>query len=124
MGRYYNGDINGKFWFAIQASDDASFFGGEVLEPNTIEYGFVEDDLDSIKEGLSKCSKALGENEKKLDTYFEENNGYNDRELSKYLEVTEEKLNGLLKWYARKELGQKILECVEEQGSCYFDAEL
>jgi hypothetical protein len=28
MGRYYTGDIEGKFWFAIQSSDDASFFGG------------------------------------------------------------------------------------------------
>jgi hypothetical protein len=27
MGRYYTGDIVGKFWFAIQSSDDASHFG-------------------------------------------------------------------------------------------------
>jgi len=27
MGRYYYGDIHGKFWFAIQASNDASYFG-------------------------------------------------------------------------------------------------
>ena len=27
MGRYYNGDIEGKFWFAVQSSDDADFFG-------------------------------------------------------------------------------------------------
>ena len=29
MGRYYHGDIGGKFWFGIQESDDASFFGRE-----------------------------------------------------------------------------------------------
>lgn len=28
MGRYYHGDINGKFWFGIQNSLDASHFGG------------------------------------------------------------------------------------------------
>ena len=29
MGRYYNGDIEGKFWFGVQASNDADFFGSE-----------------------------------------------------------------------------------------------
>ena len=27
MGRFYSGDISGKFWFSIQNSQDASFFG-------------------------------------------------------------------------------------------------
>ena len=27
MGRYYRGDINGKFWFGIQSSDDAACTG-------------------------------------------------------------------------------------------------
>lgn len=27
MGRYYRGDINGKFWFGIQTSDDAAYLG-------------------------------------------------------------------------------------------------
>lgn len=27
MGRYYNGHISGKFWFGIQRSNDADFFG-------------------------------------------------------------------------------------------------
>jgi hypothetical protein len=27
MGRYYTGDISGKFWFSIQNSDDADHFG-------------------------------------------------------------------------------------------------
>ena len=32
MGRYYYGDINGKFWFGVQSSTDASNFGGEAEE--------------------------------------------------------------------------------------------
>ena len=32
MGRYYSGDIEGKFWFAVQDSDDAEFFGGTNVE--------------------------------------------------------------------------------------------
>ena len=27
MGRYYGGDIEGKFWFGVQSSDDADHFG-------------------------------------------------------------------------------------------------
>ena len=30
MGRYYHGDIEGKFWFAVQSSQDADFFGSEA----------------------------------------------------------------------------------------------
>lgn len=29
MGRYYHGDITGKFWFGVQNSDDAKYFGVE-----------------------------------------------------------------------------------------------
>ena len=58
MGRYYNGDIEGKFWFAVQSSDDASFFGGNAYEPNYINYEFDEDDIESLELGLQKCKDA------------------------------------------------------------------
>ena len=38
MGRYYDGDIEGKFWFAIQSSDDGEHFGSEECDSNVIEY--------------------------------------------------------------------------------------
>ena len=38
MGRYYEGDIDGKFWFAVQSSDDGEFFGAEEQESNWIDY--------------------------------------------------------------------------------------
>jgi hypothetical protein len=31
MGRYYSGDIEGKFWFGTQSSDDATHFGVNPL---------------------------------------------------------------------------------------------
>ena len=37
MGRYYSGDIDGKFWFAVQPSDDANYFGVEGERPNYLE---------------------------------------------------------------------------------------
>ena len=36
MGRYYNGDIEGKFWVAVQPSDAAARFGGRNYEPSYI----------------------------------------------------------------------------------------
>ena len=41
MGRYYNGDIEGKFWFAVQSSDDADFFGQQG-EARFLNYYFDE----------------------------------------------------------------------------------
>ena len=55
MGRYYNGDIKGKFWFGVQSSDDADFFGQQGQEPNHINYYFDEDDLSDVNKGIDKC---------------------------------------------------------------------
>ena len=38
MGRYYEGDIEGKFWFAVQESNDADFFGVTGEQPNYLTY--------------------------------------------------------------------------------------
>ena len=119
MGRYYNGDIEGKFWFGVQSSTDASFFGGEKYEPNYVEYQFITEDLPTIKEGIDKCNEALGNNKEKLDRFFEKNNGYNDDMLKK------DGLDpSLIEWYARLDLGVKIFACVTSKGECNFEAEL
>ncbi|NBW18280.1 MAG: hypothetical protein EBR82_60935 [Caulobacteraceae bacterium] len=123
MGRYYRGDIEGKFWFGVQSSNDASFFGGEVFEPNYIEYHFNEDDLPEIKKGLDNCDKELGEWEKIIDDFFDKVDGYNDRTVEEHnLDV--KVFNEKLEWYARKRLGEKIYKCVKEHKVCDFEAEL
>lgn len=125
MGRYYSGDIEGKFWFGVQSSRDPEFFGGQAVEPGHVEYYFEKEDLPAIIEGLRKCEEALGEHRQTLDTYFEVTKGYTDEELATLLGQPDEKsANGLLEWYARLELGEKIKACVEEHGECAFDAEL
>lgn len=124
MGRYYSGDIEGKFWFAVQDSTDASFFGVEPSEPNVVEYYFEEDDLPSVEDGLRKCKEALGEFKQKIDKFFQERDAYNEKELAKYLGIDKEKTHTLLQWYARLELGNKIYNCIKEKGDCCFDAEL
>jgi len=125
MGRRFFGDIEGKLWFAVQSSDDASFFGGEEMEPQYYKYHFdKEEHLEEIKEGIKQCKKALGKNKEKLNKFFKENNGYNDDMVKKALKIKIEEVRGILEWYARLELGEKILKCVVKNGSCDFEAEM
>lgn len=118
MGRYYNGDIEGKFWFAVQSSDDADFFGSEGVEPNYLEYYFEKEHIDDIQAGIAKCLEKLGDDKEKLDKFFEKNNGYT-KDMLDEIGVDFK----LLEWYARLGLGEKILKCVKETGQCYFTAE-
>jgi hypothetical protein len=137
MGRYYWGDIEGKFWFGVQSSDDASFFGGEPTEPTTINFSFTEDDIKDIEGGIKKCEAALGEYQAKLAAFFSPSGegyaGYTDAMLGNYLglkkregtnwDAYDGKVHELLEWYARLELGRKILKSVKDTGQCCFEAE-
>ena len=40
MGRYYSGDIEGKFWFAVQSSNAADRFGSTRYVRDYINYSF------------------------------------------------------------------------------------
>jgi len=126
MGRYYDGDIEGKFWFGVQPSDDADFFGVAGEAPY-LDYYFQEDDLPKIQSGIDTCLKELGDMKTKLDKYYDEDcNGHfnNEKTLTEALNISEEEANNLLEWYARLELGNKILERVKEHKECSFHAEL
>lgn len=123
MGRYYSGDIEGKFWFGVQASDDADFFGVEGT-PSYLNYCFDEDNLPEVIKGIKKCEKALGSYKAELDEFFKEGSGYTNYDLEKTLNVEKDKAKSLLEWYARLKLGVKIKECIVENGECSFGAEL
>jgi len=125
MGRYYNGDIEGKFWFGVQTSDDANFFGVEGQAPY-LEYYFVEDDLPKIQSGIDTCLKELGDMKTELDKFFDSGGaGLHSKEiLQQTFNIQKEETNNFLIWYARLELGNKILECVKENNECSFSAEL
>lgn len=128
MGRHYSGDIEGKFWFGVQSSDDADFFGGMGAEPRELHYYFTEDDLPAIEEGIKECKAELGRHKAKLDAFFEPQTSYTDEQLSDYLGLPHDEYDKaarrVLEWYARLELGEKILACVKEKGECAFTAEL
>ena len=125
MGRYYRGDINGKFWFAVQQSDATDLFGSTGEPPSVLEYYFDEDEhKESIISGIEFCVMQLGDFKEKIDAYFEEHNGHTAKELAEHLKVSEKRLTELLMWYARLKLGNEILDCVHEKGYCNFYAEL
>jgi hypothetical protein len=131
MGRYYQGDIEGKFWFAVQNSDDANNFGGSEIELQDddgeiieLEYFFAKEDLESINEGVQTCITDLGEFKPKLDEVFSLSNSYNPDEIARQLGVGQAKYRDLMESYARLHLGEKIKKCVEEKGECRFTAEL
>jgi len=123
MGRYYDGDIDGKFWFAVQSSNDADYFGveGRYYE---LEYYFNEDNLPDIKKGITDCEETLGCMKELLDLFFEHNNSYTDKMIAEAFYIEVESVKHYLLWYARLRLGKKILECVEANKDCSFTAGL
>jgi hypothetical protein len=124
MGRYYSGDINGKFWFAVQSSDAADRFGVTGQTPNYLEYYFNEDDLTDVQEEVQRIKETLGEYLPKINQFFFERSGYTDEQLAEYLEVDYVTARYLLMEYADLELGLKIEKELLETGSCEFQAEL
>lgn len=124
MGRYYTGDIEGKFWFAVQSSTSASRFGVEPTEPNYVNYYFDRSDLKTLQEELAWIEKDLGNDLKLLQEFFKEPRGYNTETIADLLKTSKDLARAKLEWYADYLLGKKIEACIIEQGSCDFDAEL
>ena len=129
MGRYYHGDIEGKFMFGVQSSSDADFFGVEG-QASYLNYYYSKEDLPKVEEGIKECEGVLGEYLKHIDHFFKENDSFNNERLARYLgnvlnkNVTENNVAFNLEWYARLELGREIGDCIKENDQCYFEAEL
>ena len=124
MGRYISGDIEAKLWFALQPSDAADRFGVTGTQPETLEYWFREEDLESVEDEINSIIESLGKYKDLLDKFFNENNLYNTKILSDHLQVDEKETKKLLKEYADLELGIKIRDCIKENGECSFSAEM
>ena len=125
MGRYYHGDIEGKFWFAVQSSTAADRFGSEHFEPSYVSYYFDESHLQYVKDELKHIEDTIGEkNMKLLDKFFKDTNGYNDEIMEKYKKGLVKIWDNHKKDYADYRLGKKIRDCIEEHGECSFEAEL
>tara|TARA_R110002020_G_scaffold457711_1_gene674707 strand:+ start:218 stop:559 length:342 start_codon:yes stop_codon:yes gene_type:complete len=113
MGRYYNGDIEGKFWFALQGSDAPSRFGGLT----ELSFSFDEDDIDGVKEELKRIEDKTPMD--KIAKYFETNTGWNEQTiLDQGFTVAN------LSDYADHEIGTRILKCIEQNAQCNFWGQL
>ena len=119
MGRYYDGDVNGKFMFAVQGSDAHERFGAIGGESNYINYVVYRDsyaDICSELEGINKQSIE------KVDKMFNEKSGYNDK-IKKEFGVSEKDLSE----YADYEIGMQLKEFFDDNpdcDECRFDAEI
>jgi hypothetical protein len=119
MGRYYSGDIEGKFWFAVQSSNAADRFGSIGYEPSYIEYNFYEEHLEDVQAELKRIEDKLGDKMQVIDKFFEENISYSDEKLEK-VGITPFELSE----YADYGLGKQIEQCIIRTGHCEFTAEL
>jgi hypothetical protein len=119
MGRYYSGDIEGKFWFAVQSSNAADRFGVQGQTPEMLHYYFDKYDLPKLEAEIQRIEEFLGKDKQKLDELFETHGGWNDK-LLKENNITEKQLSE----YADLILGYKIHSSILENGQCSFDAEL
>jgi hypothetical protein len=118
MGRYFMGDIEGKFWFGLQSSDCADRFGAQGYQPEVLKYFFEKSDLELVEQEIADIEKSLGDKLKVIDDFFETNNGYNDTMLAD-ANITNQELSE----YADLGMGKKIRDCIIENGSCSFEAE-
>jgi hypothetical protein len=119
MGRYYSGDIEGKFMFAVHSSDSADRVGSTGTN-NYLEYYFDSEHLETIEEEL----KDLKESYEKVNKFFEDlkkkgESGYSNDAI-KDAGISSKEMED----YADYLLGEKIKKCVIENGDCQFQAEL
>ena len=123
MGRYYSGDIEGKFMFAIQSSDAPERFGAVESNPGYIDYYIPPSAIDEIRNELDSITKLSGDQIERVENMFESEMGYNDDIMKKY-GVTKEGLSE----YADYRLGKQILEFLEDERNegygCNIQAEL
>ena len=119
MGRYYNGDVNGKFAFAVQDSNAHERFGAVEEESNYVDYVVYRDNYAEICEELESIDKSSIE---KVDKMFSKENGWNDEILARY-NVTLEDISE----HADHKLGMQLKEFFDnhpDADECRFEAEL
>lgn len=120
MGRYYNGDIEGKFMFGVQGSDAGERFGAFEQESGYINYCVNRESYSDIVVELETIrSKGHVERVEKM---FEKESGWNDTIMKKYgvsdIDMSE---------YADYKMGKQIKDWFDKNENLdelYFEAEL
>mgnify|MGYP003147384547 FL=1 len=125
MGRYYYGDIEGKFMFAVQPSDAGCRFGAEEMEQSTIDYYLNRDQYDNLCTELkliedSGAVKRVEHMWKELEKKGEI--GYNDDDCEKY-KVSKLDLSEYADWILGKQM-KDFFDKNPEELSLNYEAEL
>lgn len=126
MGRYYNGDIEGKFMFGVQCSTSGERFGAQEVASNWIDYEIDRDDFEIL---FNDQMKKLNENGavSKCKEFFEwvdkeNNNLYSTKDQEKF-GITHADLSD----YADYRLGMQIKDWFDnnkDRDTLCFTAEL
>jgi len=127
MGRYYYGDIQGKFMFAVQPSDAGERFGAYEIpqEPEFIDYAVSRKSYEDIKKELESILKSGAvQRVKHMWQELEKigRNGYNDEDREKYGVSSED-----MREYADWCMGTEMIDFFDEnpdKDQLYFNAEL
>ena len=123
MGRYYSGDIEGKFWFGVQNSNAADRFGVTGVEPSELYYYFDKENLETVEAEIEVIEKNLGKYLHLMDRFFAKYEYYTDEQLATALGISTSEIETLLGEYADLRLGRKIRKCILENEQCEFTAE-
>lgn len=83
MGRYYSGDIDGKFMFAIQGGDAGERFGAIEENSGYIDYVvYREDSYKAIVEELKQIEKSGSVD--RVNKMFKDDWLWNDEKMKKF----------------------------------------
>jgi hypothetical protein len=128
MGRYYQGDIEGKFVFGSQSSGAADRFGVAGHTPGYLEYYYTEADLPDLESELKKIENSFKKYKIPLLAYYDLFGVNDDVEISfeEYIQKGGFKAMNAKKQFDFNDyrIGRKILDCIKEHGECSFTAEL
>ena len=107
MGRYYTGDIKGKFMFGVQRSDAGKRFGADEVDSNVIHYRVDRECYELIVEELRLIEESGAV--EKVPKMFEEVFGWDDEIAEKY-GVSHKNLED----YVDYEMGMKIKQWFDD----------
>jgi hypothetical protein len=98
MGRYYNGDVEGKFWFAIQSSNAPERFGAFERDQGYIDYAIDRESLPEIIEEIKTIEsnpkvqllmKLCDESDTiSITDAWQKENGVSREDLAEYADLT------------------------------------
>jgi len=133
MGRYYNGDVDGKFWFAVQPSNAHEQFGAKQYEPEPSEIPYKIKNKPIILNRLIEIENTMGLYLEAAHSFFEQKLSYNTEELQLYFKnygldceyegVARNKINDYADWLLGMELLEYFIKYPDED-TIYLNAEL